>query len=126
MKYLALFLIITLGVASGNLISNWITAKAAARELFKAAEQMEAHIKMQDALAKREREDRAKRDAIIRQEQKNHQQKVKREREAADQAQQVKITTCKYWIEEYRRTNSEIDRNHRTNACKDAGIRVSN
>lgn len=125
-KYIILFFLIMFGVACGNLLSNWITAKVAAYEIRKATEQMQAEIKRQDEQRKIENAARAKRDLIIAEEQRRHQEKTKKDRETATYAKQAQIATCKFWIEEYRRTRSEIDKNHRTNACRDAGTTIGN
>lgn len=44
-----LFLVITLGVASGNLISNWVTAKVATYQFQIAVEQAQSELKAQMA-----------------------------------------------------------------------------
>ena len=47
MSYLGLFILIAAGVATGNIVSNWITARIAAYELAKAAEVMQRSMNRQ-------------------------------------------------------------------------------
>lgn len=132
-KGIVLFLIITFGVASGNLISTVIIAKSAEMALNAGFEKRraeealakerlriesekvmaEAKERMQEINARNQKamED-AKRIAEARRKEQEHQQQV-----------QKKLNeTCQFWRNEYNKTRKELDKIHRDNACKAAGM----
>ncbi len=125
---LALFIALT----SAILVSDLIKWKVATVYLEMAAKEMEQKLKAEAALAtarmKKETENLATRNAEIARQQENYQAEQRRiananriRNENAAEAQKKLMKTCKFWIAEFNKSKAEGDRNHRNNACRDAG-----
>jgi len=73
-KWIIMFFVIFMGVITGNLTSNWITAKIAEYELKKSLEIMSKQLKLDAERAKKDLEQLQIRNARIAEEQRRHQQ----------------------------------------------------
>src|SRR5690606_47360 len=120
-KAFGLFIIITLGVTAGNLLSNFITMYMAAKALEISTNEIRQKNK-ENAEARNIREAEAAKERARRQEEQRL-AREKREREDAQQRQVKKRLneTCDYWIKEYNRYKSDANRAHRDVACRQAG-----
>ncbi|MGB3609889.1 MAG: hypothetical protein WA987_05880 [Cellvibrio sp.] len=132
-KGIVLFLIITFGVACGNLISTVIIAKSAEMALNAGFEKRRA----EEALAKerlRIESEKVMAEAKERMQELNARNKkamddanraaeaYRREQEHQQQVQKKLNETCQFWRNEYNKTRKELDKIHRDNACKAAGM----
>jgi len=125
-KWIIMFFVIFMGVTTGNLTSNWITAKIAEYELKKSLEIMSKQLKLDAERAKKDLEQLQIRNARIAEEQRRRREKEKEDAAARERSKQRQIQTCQFWIKEYGNTRSEVDMHHRNNACRDAGIKIGN
>ncbi|MBC6904236.1 hypothetical protein DWB84_01955 [Saccharophagus sp. K07] len=109
-RWAILYIVISIGVMSGNLASNYITAWVAAYQLEKAVKAMEERLKADKI---KDLEALLKRNALA----------LENTKESAENAeiQRQRNRTCNFWIQEYNRTRSELDKSHRDVACRDAG-----
>lgn len=132
-KSTVLFIIITLGVACGNLISTIIIAKSAEMALKASSEkrQVEEALvrerlrieseKIMVETKERMQEINARNQKIL-EEAKRVAEARRREQEHQQQVQKKLNETCHFWRNEYNKTRKELDKIHRDNACKAAGI----
>lgn len=132
-KGVVLFLLITLSVACGNLLSTVIIAKSAEMALKASSEKRQ----IEEALAKerlRIESEKVMAEAKERMKQINaHNKKAmeeanraaeayRKEQEHQQQVQKKLNETCQFWRNEYNKTRKEVDKIHRDNACKAAGM----
>lgn len=132
-KSIILFLIITIGVACGNLLSTIIIAKSAEMALRATSEKRQA----EEALAKerlRIESEKVMAEAKERMQEINARNKKamedakriaearRKEQEHQQQVQKKLNETCQFWRSEYNKTRKEVDKIHRDNACKAAGM----
>lgn len=120
LKSIALFLIITLGVTSGNLLSNYLTTLVAEHALKQAMIEANAEAAKRQTLNRQEAE-QAKAQGAIEQERRRQQtEKQRRDAEQKRSIQKQLNETCNFWTNEYNKTRKEVDKIHRDNACKAA------
>ncbi|MDQ2077368.1 hypothetical protein [Marinimicrobium sp. ABcell2] len=117
MKWILLFVVITLGVTAGNLASSYIQLRIAAHALNAEATRMSQQSAASLEKARREQEARR---AATEERRRQQRQQANKDRSAQDQLR----STCHYWIAEYRRTGNELDMIHRDKSCREAGIRA--
>jgi len=132
-KSTVLFIIITLGVACGNLISTIIIAKSAEMALKASSEKRQVEealarerLRIESEKIMAETEERMQemnaRNQKLLEEAKRFAEARRREQEHQQQVQKKLNETCHFWRNEYNKTRKELDRIHRDNACKAAGI----
>ncbi len=123
-KGFALFIIITLGVTCGNLASGIIQVYVAGKVAEDVAKALKQSSEEEAKRTAAESQARMKR-LVKEQAERNRQaQERQRERERQQVIQEKLRSTCRFWIDEYRKTGEELDRLHRNKSCRDAGITV--
>lgn len=132
-NYWALGVTLFIALTTSRLISDWIeweiVQETAKQATVKLQQKMKAEELINAQRQEAENRNRAARDAEIARQQENYQaeQKViaianKLRIESAAEAQKKRMATCQFWVNEFNKTKSETDKNHRNNSCKDAGM----
>lgn len=115
MKWMLLFLMISLGVTVGNLSSSYIQWRVVQHVLEQEAQAAE---KAMNERKKRMAEESAR--ASERARERREQQRIRAEKER--EVQRKRRETCVFWRNQYRETGNEMDKIHRDNSCRDAGM----
>jgi len=132
-NYWALGITIFIALTCARLISDLIEWKVAAEYLQYVTQEMQkkadAEAKINAQRQDAEAKNKAARDAEIVRQQENYQAEQQRiaianriKAESAVEAQKKRMETCQFWINEFQKTKSETDKNHRNNSCRDAAI----
>lgn len=131
-NYIKLGVVLFIALTASRLFSDWIEweivtykAELAAKEL---EQKLKAEAKLLDQRMAAEAKNLAARNAEVARQQENYQAEQRRiananriRNENAAEAQRKLMETCKFWIAEFNKSKVEGDRNHRNNACRDAG-----
>lgn len=121
LKAIGLFIVITFGVASGNLLSNFVTVYLAAEALKQSTAAMEQKNKESAERRKIQEAEQAKIDARKQEERRKAQEQQGKDRLQDQQVKQRLNETCQYWIDQFKRTKNEVDKSHRDISCRQAG-----
>lgn len=112
-----LFLIITAGVAAGNMLSGLLTtviSLAALSAMFSKPMPNQPSAAIQQPTTHQQTRPRIQTPS---QAVEQITRETKRKRQISDQLNR----TCDFWISEYRKTQKALDKAHRDVACRDAG-----
>ena len=135
-NYWALGITIFIALTCARLISDLIEWKVAAEYLQYVTQEMQkkvdAQAKINTQRQEAENRNKAARDAEIARQQANYQADQQRfatanriKAESAVEVQKKRMETCQFWISEFQKTKSEIDKNHRNNSCRDTGANLN-
>jgi hypothetical protein len=131
-SYLVLGITIYISVSAAILVTDaakWAATMYMADITIESENQKaRAELKIKAERQETENRNRAARDAEIARQQESYQAEQQRaaranriRNENAAEAQRKRMETCQYWITEFNKSRAEVDRNHRNNACRDAG-----
>ncbi len=132
-NYLAWGLTLFIALTTSRLISDYIEFEVASYTAKIALAEAENKLKAEEKITAQRMETEAKnlaaRNAEIAHQQEQYQAEQKRiaeanriKNESAVEAQKKRIETCQVWNNEFNKTKLTSDKNHRDNACRDAGM----
>lgn len=113
LDYLWLLVVVVFGVAGGNLLSNWVTAKVVAYEIQQAAREAEGRLAEANERAAQQRQLRNEVDQAKREEQR---QQMRNVRGSGKTGRDLK-RTCDDWQRAVEQTDTATARSEATKHC---------